>query len=85
MARRPRGKDVVCPCHDGEGGNLGGGADFGLAIVPDLVPPDVLVIMPWPADRHGTDRFLGAIYGYLRSIPCVAGVPIPGDDARFGT
>jgi hypothetical protein len=34
-----------------------------------------LVVMPWPAYRHGTDRFIDALYEYLRSIPCIEGGP----------
>jgi len=40
-----------------------------------LAPPGPLVVMPWPAYRHGTDRYLEAIYEYLRSIPCLEGGP----------
>ena len=46
------------------------GTDF-----KNLAPPGPLIIMPWPAYRHGTDRYLDAIYEYLRSIPCVEGGP----------
>jgi hypothetical protein len=40
-----------------------------------LFPPGPLIIMPWEAYRHGTDRYLEAIYEYLRSIPCIEGGP----------
>jgi hypothetical protein len=40
-----------------------------------LAPPGPLIIMPWMAYRHGTDRYLDAIYEFLRSIPCVEGGP----------
>lgn len=40
-----------------------------------LAPPGPLVIMPWPAYRHGTDRYLEGIYEYLRAIPCIEGGP----------
>jgi hypothetical protein len=42
------------------------------------LPPDAggqLIVMPWPAYRHGTDRWTEAVYEYLRSIPCVEGGP----------
>ena len=40
-----------------------------------IPPAPLLQVMPWPAYRHGTDRFLEAIYEYLRSIPCLEGGP----------
>ena len=40
-----------------------------------LAPPGPLIIMPWPEYRHGTDRYLEAVYEYLRSIPCIEGGP----------
>jgi hypothetical protein len=46
------------------------GTDF-----KNLAPPGPLIIMPWLAYRHGTDRYIEAIYEYLRSIPCVEGGP----------
>lgn len=48
------------------------GTDF-----KDLPPPGsvTLVVMPWPAYRHGTDRWVEAVYEYLRAIPCVEGGP----------
>ena len=36
-----------------------------------------LQIMPWPNFQGMSDSELGAIYEYLRSIPCVAGPPAP--------
>ena len=46
------------------------GTDF-----KNLAPPGPLIIMPWPAYRHGTERYLEAIYEYLRAIPCLEGGP----------
>jgi hypothetical protein len=48
------------------------GTDF-----KNLPPPgsSKLIIMPWPAFSHGTERFLEAIYEYLRAIPCIEGGP----------
>jgi hypothetical protein len=46
------------------------GTDF-----KNLAPPGTLVVMPWPAFRHGTDHFLQAIYEYLSSVPCIEGGP----------
>jgi hypothetical protein len=40
-----------------------------------LPPPGPLVIMPWPAYRNGTDRYVEALYEYLRAIPCIEGGP----------
>lgn len=40
-----------------------------------LAPPGPLIIMPWPSYRHGTDRYLEAVYEYLRAIPCIEGGP----------
>ena len=40
-----------------------------------LSPPGPLIVMPWPEYRHGTDRFMEAIYEYLRSVPCLEGGP----------
>jgi hypothetical protein len=49
---------------------------FGTDFKPSVAPPGpTLIIMPWPAYRHGTDRYLDAIYEYLRSIPCLEGGP----------
>jgi mono/diheme cytochrome c family protein len=42
------------------------------------LPPDAggrLIVMPWMAYRHGTDRWTEAIYEYLRAVPCVEGGP----------
>ena len=51
------------------------GTDF-KGLTPDVGgSPGVLIVMPWEAYRHGTDRFIEAIYEYLRSIPCVEGGP----------
>ena len=51
------------------------GTDF-KGIDPDIGgDPGILIIMPWLAYRHGTDRYLEAIYEYLRSIPCIEGGP----------
>jgi hypothetical protein len=49
---------------------------------PAVGDPDTLIIMPWPAYRHGTDRFIRAIYEYLRSIPCLPGGPAPDSATR---
>jgi hypothetical protein len=45
----------------------------------DKAPPnvpslsnDLLQVMPWPSLRKLTDNDLGAMYEYLRAIPCVA-------------
>ncbi len=48
-----------------------------LKAIPPHVPgdPGLLQVMPWSAYRHATDRFLEAIYEYLRSIPCLEGGP----------
>ena len=46
------------------------GTDF-----KELAPPGPLIVMPWPAYRHGTDRWMEAIYEYLKAIPCVEGGP----------
>ena len=40
-----------------------------------LFPPGELIVMPWPAYQHGTDRWVEAIYEYLRAVPCVEGGP----------
>lgn len=40
-----------------------------------LFPPGPLIVMPWQAYRHGTDRYIEAIYEYLKAIPCVEGGP----------
>ena len=40
-----------------------------------LDPPGPLIIMPWTAYRHGTDRYIEAVYEYLRAIPCIEGGP----------
>ena len=40
-----------------------------------IAPPGPLIIMPWPAYRHGTDRYIEALYEYLRAIPCLEGGP----------
>jgi hypothetical protein len=43
---------------------------------PTLFPPGgPLVVMPWPAYRHGTDHYVRALYEYLSSIPCIEGGP----------
>ena len=46
------------------------GTDF-----KNLAPPGPLVVMPWPAYRHGTDHYVRALYEYLSSIPCIKGGP----------
>ena len=46
------------------------GADF-----KNLAPPGPLIVMPWPAYRHGTDRYLKAVYEYLSAVPCIEGGP----------
>jgi hypothetical protein len=43
---------------------------------PIIGNPDTLIVMPWPAYRHGTDRFIRAVYEYLKSVPCVPGGPL---------
>jgi hypothetical protein len=40
-----------------------------------LPPPGPLVVMPWQELGHGTDRYLEAIYEYLKAIPCLEGGP----------
>ena len=55
-------------CHTGDTGHLGGGQDFGGIFTRK-------VIMPWLAYQHGTNRYLEALYAYLRSIPCIEGGP----------
>jgi hypothetical protein len=41
----------------------------------NIPPAPLLQVMPWPAFRYSTDRFLEAIYEYLSSIPCLEGGP----------
>jgi hypothetical protein len=49
------------------------GTDFkNLAPTP---PGNQLIVMPWPAYRHGTDRYVQALYEYLSAIPCIEGGP----------
>lgn len=45
---------------------------------------DPLVVMPWPSYRYGTDRFIQAVYEYLRSIPCTPGGPFDPSGTRCG-
>jgi hypothetical protein len=40
-----------------------------------IAPPGTLIVMPWPAYQHGTERWMEAIYEYLRAVPCVEGGP----------
>jgi hypothetical protein len=40
-----------------------------------LFPPGPLIVMPWQEYRYGTDRFIRAIYEYLKAVPCVEGGP----------
>jgi hypothetical protein len=40
-----------------------------------LFPPGPLIVMPWPAYQHGTERWTEAVYEYLSAIPCVEGGP----------
>jgi len=49
---------------------------------PAIGNPDTLIVMPWPAYRHGTDRYIRAIYEYLKSIPCLPGGPAPHSETR---
>lgn len=42
---------------------------------PVPAPTPLLQVMPWPAYKHSTDRFLEAIYTYLSAVPCVEGGP----------
>ena len=49
---------------------------------PVVGDPDTLIIMPWPEYRYGTDRFIKAIYEYLRSVPCLPGGPAPDSATR---
>jgi len=49
---------------------------------PSFTNPDTLIIMPWEAYRHGTDRFIEAVYEYLKSIPCLPGGPAPDSATR---
>ena len=60
------------------------GIDF--KALPPHVPddPGLLQVMPWPAYRHGSDRFIEAIYEYLSAIPCLPGGPVPGSETRCG-
>ena len=41
----------------------------------NLAPPGPLIVMPWPAYRHATDRWVKAVYEYLTTIPCIEGGP----------
>jgi hypothetical protein len=51
--------------------------------LPPLVGnPDTLIVMPWEAYRHGTDRFIEAIYEYLSTLPCLPGGPAPDSATR---
>ena len=47
----------------------------GIEQPPVPEPTPILQVMPWPAYRHSTERFLEAIYEYLRAIPCIEGGP----------
>lgn len=47
----------------------------GVEQAPVPGPTPILQVMPWPAYRHSTERFLEAIYTYLSAIPCVEGGP----------
>jgi hypothetical protein len=49
---------------------------------PPAGDPDTLIIMPWPAYRFGTDRYVRAIYEYLSTIPCLPGGPAPDSATR---
>ena len=57
------------------------GRDF-KELPPKIGDPDTLIIMPWEAYRHGTDRFIRAVYEYLRSIPCLPGGPLEDSATR---
>jgi hypothetical protein len=58
------------------------GAD--LKALPPHVPgnPGFLQVMPWPAYRDSTDKFIEAIYEYLSAIPCLPGGPEPNSATR---
>jgi hypothetical protein len=49
---------------------------------PPVGVPDTLIIMPWEAYRHGTNRFIRAVYEYLKAIPCLPGGPAPDSATR---
>jgi len=57
-----------------------------LKALPPHVPsnPGLLQVMPWPAYRYGSDKFIEAIYEYLSAIPCLPGGPVPGSATRCG-
>ena len=60
------------------------GTDF--KAIPPHIPsnPGLLQVMPWPAYRYSTDRFIETIYEYLSAIPCRPGGPAPGSATRCG-
>jgi hypothetical protein len=47
----------------------------GIEQPPVPAPTPILQVMPWPAYRHSTERFIEAIYEYLSAIPCLEGGP----------
>jgi len=49
---------------------------------PVIGNPDTLIVMPWPSYRHGTDRWLRAVYEYLQSVPCLPGGPLENAATR---
>ena len=55
------------------------GAPDGVCL-PAPFNPDLLQIMPWPADQHMSDHDIRAIYEYLSAIPCID-TNIPGAPA----
>jgi hypothetical protein len=48
------------------------GTDF-----KNLPPPgsNTLIVMPWPEYKIATDRWIEAVYEYLKAIPCIEGGP----------
>jgi hypothetical protein len=57
------------------------GRDF-KELPPIVGNPDTLIVMPWPAYRHGTDRFIRALYEYLKAVPCLPGGPLEDSATR---
>lgn len=48
------------------------GTDF-----KNLPPPgsNTLIVMPWPSYSIATDKWIEAVYEYLKAVPCIEGGP----------
>ena len=57
------------------------GRDF-KELPPPIGDPDTLIVMPWPAYRHGTDHFVRSVYEYLKAVPCLPGGPAENSATR---